>query len=645
MSDLLGEFGPFAQLIDGFQPRPQQQAMLQAVLEALKTQATAVIEAGTGVGKTFAYLAPALLCDERVIISTGSKTLQDQLYHKDLPLVRKALKSSSKTALLKGRANYLCLHRLKITQSEGRLPDKKSVVWLRRIGDWSGLTRTGDAAELSAVPRDAEIWQRVTSTTENCIGAECSDYQECFVVKARRAAQEADIVVVNHHLFFADLAIKEEGFGELLPLANVVVLDEAHQLPEIASSFFSDTFSSRKLQDWKRDTLLEVLANASDMLDLRDQLDVLEKAVLDLRLAMDTPGQRAPWARICHKPAIVEHVGLLTASMEQLAVLLELASSRSKGLQACYERLLEQQACLQRLQNPPADTVKWFETFTRGFALTSTPLDVAVPFKKCMAELPCSWVMTSATLAVGQSFEHFNQRMGLDNATTLQLDSPFDYWRNALLYLPAGLPEPQDSGFISALVDAAVPVIEACGGRTFMLFTSYRALNEAAELLQDRIDFPLLIQGESTPRDMIDRFRELGNAVLLGTASFWEGVDVRGDALSCVIIDKLPFAAPTDPVMEARLESIRQRGGNPFGEYQIPQAVITLKQGVGRLIRDQTDRGVLMICDTRLRTRSYGKVFLDSLPRMPRTQKLEIVERFFENKMLPLREPDETVST
>ena len=408
MSDLLGEFGPFAQLIDGFQPRPQQQAMLQAVLEALKTQATAVIEAGTGVGKTFAYLAPALLCDERVIISTGSKTLQDQLYHKDLPLVRKALKSSSKTALLKGRANYLCLHRLKITQSEGRLPDKKSVVWLRRIGDWSGLTRTGDAAELSAVPRDAEIWQRVTSTTENCIGAECSDYQECFVVKARRAAQEADIVVVNHHLFFADLAIKEEGFGELLPLANVVVLDEAHQLPEIASSFFSDTFSSRKLQDWKRDTLLEVLANASDMPDLRDQLDVLEKAVLDLRLAMDTPGQRAPWARICHKPAIVEHVGLLTASMEQLAVLLELASSRSKGLQACYERLLEQQACLQRLQNPPADTVQWIETFTRGFALTSTPLDVAVPFKKCMAELPCSWVMTSATLAVGQSFEHFN---------------------------------------------------------------------------------------------------------------------------------------------------------------------------------------------------------------------------------------------
>ena len=639
LDDLLGESGPFAQLIDGFQPRPQQQAMLQMVLETLQTQSTAVIEAGTGVGKTFAYLAPALLSKERVIISTGSKTLQDQLYHKDLPLVRKALNSGVKTALLKGRANYLCLHRLKITRAEGRLPDKKSVVWLRRIGDWANLTRTGDVAELSAVPRDADIWQRVTSTIENCVGAECNDYQECFVVKARRAAQEADIVVVNHHLFFADLAIKEEGFGELLPLADVVVLDEAHQLPEIASNFFSDSFTSRKLLEWKRDTLLEALSNASDMPAIREQLDGLEKAVLDLRLAMDTPGQRAPWLKIRNKPAIMEHLQTLTDSLDALAALLEIAAERSKGLQTSFERLQEQQASLHRLQHPLPDTVQWFETFTRGFALTSTPLDVAVPFKRCMAELPCSWVMTSATLAVGQSFEHFNQRMGLEEAKSLQLDSPFDYWRNSLLYLPSGLPEPQDHAFIPALVDAAVPVINACGGRTFMLFTSYRALNEAAELLQDRIEFPLLIQGESPPREMIDKFRTLGNAVLLGTASFWEGVDVRGDALSCVIIDKLPFAAPNDPVMEARLDAIRQRGGNPFAEYQIPQAVITLKQGVGRLIRDQHDRGVLMICDIRLRTRAYGKTFLDSLPRMPRTQKLAIVERFFAGNL------NETAST
>jgi len=637
--DLLGESGPFAQWVDGFQARPQQQAMLQAVQTALKTQGTAVIEAGTGVGKTFAYLAPALLCEERVIISTGSKTLQDQLYHKDLPLVRKALKSAVKTALLKGRANYLCSHRLKTTLDEGRLPDRKSVTWLHRIRDWSELTSQGDIAELSAVPHDAEIWGRVTSTTENCLGAECGDYQECFVVKARRAAQEADIVVVNHHLFFADMALKEEGFGELLPQANVVVLDEAHQLPEIASAFFSDTFSSRQLYDWKRDTLVEALENASDMPQIREFLDRLEKAVMDLRLAMDTPGQRAPWIRISTQPGIVQHMDALETCMTDLAALLEHAAERSKGLQSCYERLLEQQARLARLHAPAPDTVQWFETFTRGFVITTTPLDVAIPFKKCMAELPCSWVMTSATLAVGQSFEHFNQRMGLDTATTLQLDSPFDYWHNSLLYLPPNLPEPQDADFVSALVEAAIPVIKACGGRTFMLFTSYRALHEAAELLQDRFEYPLLIQGESPQRDMIERFRELGNAVLLGTASFWEGVDVRGEALSCVIIDKLPFAAPNDPVTEARLDSIRKRGGNPFGEYQIPQAVITLKQGVGRLIRDQQDRGVLMICDIRLRTRSYGKIFLDSLPRMPRTQKLDIVERFFAGNLHEVTSP------
>ncbi|MFN3786278.1 MAG: ATP-dependent DNA helicase, partial [Thiothrix sp.] len=357
--------------------------------------------------------------------------------------------------------------------------------------------------------------------------------------------------------------------------------------------------------------------------------------------------QRAPWARLRDKPAIIEHLQALQAVMEALAELLTHAAERSKGLQACFLRLQEQQARLQRLHQPPADSVQWFETFTRGFAITTTPLDIAVPFKKCMDELPCSWVITSATLAVGQSFAHFNQRMGLSEATTVQLDSPFDYWNNALLYLPAGLPEPQAAGFIPALVDAALPVINACGGRTFMLFTSYRALNQAAELLQNQLEYPLLIQGQSSPRDMIEKFRSLGNAVLLGTASFWEGVDVRGEALSCVIIDKLPFAAPNDPVMEARLESIRQRGGNPFNDYQIPQAVIALKQGVGRLIRDQHDRGVLMLCDNRLRTRSYGKIFLDSLPRMPRTQKLEIVQRFFaDNISTPTfhRDSDELVS-
>ena len=634
MEQVLSAEGPFAKLIKGFQARPQQQAMLQTILSTMQQQSTAIIEAGTGVGKTFAYLVPALLNPERVIVSTGSKTLQDQLYHKDLPLVRKALHSSSKIALLKGRANYLCLYRMELTLTEGRLPDRNSVVWLRRIRDWAALTRTGDIAELSSVPHDADIWQRVTSTVDNCLGMQCKHYQDCHVVKARRNAQEADLLVVNHHLFFADLALKEEGFGELLPSANMVILDEAHQLPEIASGFFSDTFSSRQLLDWKRDTLLEAVENAADMPQIRDALDQFEKAILDLRLAMDVPGQRAPWSTINQRPAIASQLEVLQERFALLTGLLEHAAERSKGLQTAYQRLLEQQARLQRLYTPQADSVQWFETFTRGFTITTTPLDVAVPFRKSLAELPCSWVMTSATLAVGQSFEHFSQRMGMEGATTLQLDSPFDYWHHALLYLPAGLPEPQDRDFVSAVVEASIPVINACGGRTFMLFTSYRALNEAADLLREQIDYPLLVQGESSQRDMIDKFRELGNAVLLGTASFWEGVDVRGEALSCVIIDKLPFAAPNDPVLEARMDAIRQRGGNPFTEHQIPQAVIALKQGVGRLIRDANDKGVLMLCDSRLRTRNYGKIFLDSLPHMPRTQKLDIVKRFFAGTLL-----------
>ena len=626
---LLADQGAFAQLIPGFQARPQQQAMLQLVQQALAQPSTVIIEAGTGVGKTFAYLVPAFLSEQKVLVSTGSKTLQDQLFHKDLPLVKKALNSKAKVALLKGRANYVCLHRLDITLSEGRLADKHQVVWLRRIRDWSKLTVTGDIAELNSVPTDAEIWGHVTSTRDNCIGVECDNYQECFILQARRAAQEADILVVNHHLFFADLALKEEGFAELLPTVNAVILDEAHQLPEIASGFFSDTLSSRQLLDWKRDTQLEMLEAARDMPVLRRNLDALEKAVLDLRLAMDTPGQRAPWAKLAQKPAIVTQMQNLQTVLQELLGLLEAAASRSKGLQTCYERLQEQAARFERLQNPAEGTVQWFETFIKGFAITSTPLDIATPFQKATAELECSWVLTSATLAVENSFEHFSQRLGLDAPQTLQLDSPFDYWHHALLYLPTDLPEPQDVSFVSSLVEAAIPVINACGGRTFMLFTSYRALNEAAELLKEQIEFPLLIQGESSQRELIQKFRELGNAVLLGTASFWEGVDVRGEALSCVIIDKLPFTAPNDPVTEARIEAIKQRGGNPFNEYQIPQAVITLKQGVGRLIRDSQDKGVLMLGDTRLRTRSYGKTFLDSLPRMPRTQKLDIVKRFF----------------
>ena len=627
--DLLGEKGPLAKEISNFQVRPQQQAMAGAVGEAIKNYSTAIIEAGTGVGKTFAYLAPALASGGRIIVSTGSKTLQDQLYLKDLPLVKKALKTSSKTALLKGRANYLCIHRMLRSQSDGRFNDRRSITNIQRIVDWSAITTAGDIAELNSVPRDAEIWPAVTSTADNCLGAECPHYAECHVALARKKAQEADVVVVNHHLFFADLALKEEGFGELLPSANAVILDEAHQLPEIASTFFSDVISSRQILELSRDILAESLANAKDMPNLRDSLRALDKCVADIRLAMDKPGLREPWYKISSKPAIKKEMQNLDEIMADLIEIMGHAAERSKELESCNERLELLKIKLEQLKTPKENTVQWYETFTRSFSLITTPLDIAEPFKKQLEAWPCAWVLTSATLAVQQSFDHFTQRIGMDKPKELLLDSPFDYWHHALLYAPPNMPEPQQHDFVESVVEAAIPVIEAAGGRTFMLFTSYRALNEAAELLRDEIDYPILVQGDSSQADMIEKFRDLGNAVLLGTSSFWEGVDVRGAALSCVIIDKLPFSSPGDPVLEARIKSIRESGGNPFGEYQLPQAVIALKQGVGRLIRDDDDKGVLMICDPRLRTKSYGKTFLASLPRVPRTSKQNDVERFF----------------
>lgn len=629
---LLSDSGPLSNVITGYQSRQPQQDMAQLVGESIQNNDNAIVEAGTGVGKTFAYLAPAIALGGRVIVSTGTRTLQDQLFLKDLPLVKKALKSSTQTALLKGRSNYLCVHRLRKSSSGGRFRDRKTISHLRRIDDWAMVTDAGDIAELSRVPHDSEVWPAVTSTVDNCIGADCDDYTHCHVVKARRRAQEADLVVVNHHLFFADLALKDEGFGELLPMANAIILDEAHQLPETASTFFSDVFSSRQVRDLSKDILVEA-SLTSDMPDLRDSARQLDTLIQELRLAMDKPGQREAWHKLRSRPGVLKEVDQLLDVFKDTEDQLKIFSERSKELHSCYERLAEMKQRLENMKSPQPNQIQWYEVFTRSFSFVSTPLNIAETFTRQIEQYQCSWIFTSATLAVDRAFEHFNKRMGLAQINELLLDSPFDYWNNSLLYAPANIPEPQHVDFVPAVVESAIPVIQASTGGVFMLFTSYRALNQAAEAIRDVIeDRPIMVQGEMSQQEMIDKFRKAGNAVLLGTGSFWEGVDVRGEALSCVIIDKLPFAAPNDPIVEARIQSLRDDGGNPFFDYQIPQAVIALKQGVGRLIRDTADRGVLVICDPRLRTKGYGRIFLDSLPRMPRTQKIEVVQRFFKIK-------------
>ncbi len=629
-ADLLSDQGPLVKALDGFAPRQPQQVMARAIQQAIANQETLVVEAGTGTGKTFAYLVPALLAGERVIVSTGTKHLQDQLFDRDLPLVRNALACGVDVALLKGRQNYLCLHRLQMTELEGRLSSREQVRQLQDIRAWSGRTQRGDIAELSVVAEDALIWPRVTSTTDNCLGTECSHYQDCFVVKARRRAQEAQLVVINHHLLFADLALKEQGFGELLPGAGVFIIDEAHQLAEAGTQFFGSSITSRQVQTLARDCITEHLAASGDMQSVPAEVNAMEKAIADLRIELGDTGQRVPWERWRTKSAVEETMGALEQALTGLNAWLEAAAPRSRGLENCW---LRARVLLQRVQtlrqSTPPGYVTWLETFKRSLALHMTPLDIADLFQEQAAMSESCWIFTSATLAVGDDFHYFTDQLGLSDAKTLQLASPFDYQRNALTYLPPRMPEPNSDEYLPAVIKVARRIIEASQGRAFLLFTSHRALQAAAEALRDQLDYPLLVQGDAPRFELLRRFRELGNAVLLGTGSFWEGVDVRGEALSMVLIDKLPFASPGDPVLQARIDFLREAGGNPFMDLQVPTAVIALKQGVGRLIRDVDDRGVLVLCDPRISSKPYGRIFKKSLPDAPLTQNIHEVEAFF----------------
>jgi len=622
-AELLGAEGPLAGAIPQFTPRAPQQDMAQAVAETLAREDTLVVEAGTGTGKTFAYLVPALLSGKRIAISTGTKTLQDQLFHRDLPRVRDALAVPARIALLKGRANYLCLYRMKRARLVPAL--RGAHLRLREVEDWARQTRSGEVSELGALEGEEPLLRQITSTADNCLGSRCPDFEQCHVARARRNAAGADLVVVNHHLLFADFVLKEEGFGQILAGIDAVVIDEAHQLPELAAQFFGQRLSTRQLQDLAKDVQTEA-DNLGDLPQLREAAEQLAAAATRFEGAFAGLLNRVTLGEFVAKPLVRE---LCVQAGDALQALFDSAKpfeERNAELAACVARgddLLQRFDTITR--QAEEDHVRWVEPAPRGGSLHATPIQVAEGFRRMLETYPGAWVLTSATLATSEGFGHYTRQLGLAEARSLQLDSPFDFHNQARLYLPRGLPEPNDPVYPEAVVEAALPVIEASGGGAFVLCTSHRALKRIAVGLRARLRLNILVQGEDSRSALLDAFTRDGNAVLVGTSSFWEGVDVKGEALRLVIIDRLPFTAPGDPVYEAKLEAIRRGGGKPFFDLQLPEAIVMLRQGAGRLIRDAADRGLLMLCDPRLRSKGYGRQVLASLPPMPVMSELDDV--------------------
>lgn len=643
VEELFGPTGQLGSAVTSYRPRHAQIEMAKAVAQAIVGQTTLIAEAGTGTGKTFAYLAPALLWGGKVIISTGTKNLQDQLFLRDIPAIRQALGAPVSVALLKGRANYVCHFHLERTLENGRLTSREDVGYLREISRFIKMTNSGDKAELSHVPESALIWNLVTSTKENCLGSECQYYQDCFVMKARKEAQKADVVVVNHHLFFADVALKDTGIAELLPTANTVIFDEAHQLPDTATLFFGETISTSHILELCRDVLAEGLSHARDGAEWAKLIVPLEKAARDLRLCFPPEQVKLSLSQIPFSNEFFAAFETLKEKLKNVLATLETQAERAETIELCRVRALalsEQLAAWGKSapinsELVDQECVLWVEAYSSSLQLHRTPLSIAPIFNKQREGSARSWIFTSATLAVKKDFSHYTSQMGLTDEKALSWPSPFDYENQGILYIPTGMPEPRSLNYIDAVIDAALPVIIASAGRAFLLCTTLRAVKQSAQRLRDEFEkrnlsFTLFVQGELGRTELLEQFRRSGNGILVGSQSFWEGIDVRGEALSLVVIDKLPFAPPDDPVLSARITAMEQQGKNGFVHHQLPEAIINLKQGAGRLIRDETDRGVLMLCDPRILTKPYGARVWQSMPTFKRTRELRVVEQFFD---------------
>ena len=655
VADALAADGPLARGHRGFVVREGQLELAQAIAQAIDDAGRLVAEAGTGTGKTFAYLVPALLAGVRVLVSTGTRNLQDQLFFRDLPEVLKALGVHAQTALLKGRANYVCWHHMRRNLAEGRFARREDIADLRRIERFAQVTQSGDRSSLPGVPEEAPAWALATSTRENCLGQDCDDYGRCFVFRARQAAQQADVIVVNHHLFCADLALRDEGIADLLPSTDALIFDEAHQLPEVATQFFGTAVSTRRLVDFARDTLRAGLAEARDAADWTDLSRAIEQAVRELRLAGGAPG-RLDARAACARAGFLDAIAGCRGAVGAAGAALERARERGREIQRVATRASELGSLVDAWlaaaagerddsEGVPAGEVIWAEIHGAGVTLHATPLSVADAFRRHLAGRPRAWVFLSATLAVNGAFDHFAGAMGVDDARSLVWQSPFDFARQGLLYVPRGIGEPKGADFAERVFRAGWPLARANRGRAFVLCTTLRMVDQLAALFAQAIareapEIGLFVQGSASRAELLERFRSHPAPLLVGSASFWEGVDVPGRQLSLVVIDKLPFAPPDEPILRARIDAARRAGEEPFRTMQLPAAAMALKQGAGRLLRSERDRGLLVVCDARLAERPYGRILLRSLPPFSRTRSAEEAMAFVETIDRDRADPD-----